>query len=95
MYWSDEFNYRITDPDAKRTITLTVNGREWALPEPSGSEPEKGATYWTDAPGGVFRYVWQGDVIDKTNFRDQCVHASESDAQAWADFNKWCRGGGV
>ena len=82
-------------PPPKRTITLTVNGREWVLPERSGSEPEKGATYWTDAPGGVFRYVWQGDVIDKTNFRDQRVHASESDAQAWADFNKWCRGGGI
>ena len=38
-------------PD-KRTITLTVNGR-------------------------------------------QCVHATEVDAQAWVDFIKWCRGGGV
>lgn len=80
-------------PPIKRTITLTVNGREWVLPEPFRNEPEKGATYWTDAPSGVFRYVWQGDVIDMTNFRDQRVHASESDAQAWADFNKWCRGG--
>ena len=82
-------------PPIKRTIALTVNGREWVLPEPFRNEPEKGATYWTDAPRGVFKYVWQGDVIDKTNFRDQRVHASESDAQAWADFNKWCRGGGV
>ena len=78
-------------PD-KRTITLTVNGREWVLPEPFKSEPEKGTAYWADTSGGVFRYVWQGDVIDKTNFRYQRVHASESDAQAWADFNKWCRG---
>lgn len=80
-------------PPVKRTVTLTVNGREWVLPEPFRNEPEKGTTYWTDKPGGVFRYVWQGDVIDKTNFRDQRVHASESDAKAWAEFDKWCRGG--
>ena len=83
-----------TEP-IKRTITLTLNGKEWVLPEPFRSEPEKGTTYWTDKPSGVFRYVWQADVIDKTNLRDQRVHASESDAQAWADFDKWCRGGGV
>ena len=23
------------------------------------------------------------------------IYATEADAQAWADFNKWCRGGGV
>ena len=23
------------------------------------------------------------------------VYATEADAQAWADFDKWCRGGGV
>ena len=82
-------------PPPKRYIGLTVNGWECVLPEPFRNEPEKGAAYWTDKPGGVSRYVWQGDAIDKTNLRDQRVHASESDAQAWADFNKWCRGGGV
>lgn len=23
------------------------------------------------------------------------IYATEADAQAWAGFNKWCRGGGV
>ena len=81
-------------PPIKRTITLTVNGKEWVLPEPLRGEPEKGATCWIDTMGAVAKHTWGGDVIDEIWSRDRRVHASESDAQAWADFDKWCRGGG-
>ena len=82
-------------PPDKRTITLTVNGREWVLPEPFRNEPEKGAAYWTDTPAGVAGYTWLGDAIDKIYFMGQRTHATEAECQAWADFDKWCRGGGV
>ena len=82
-------------PPDKRTITLTVNGREWVLPEPFRNEPEKGTAYWTDTPAGVTGYTWRGDAIDKIYFMGQRTHATEAECQAWADFDKWCRGGGV
>ena len=82
-------------PPDKRTITLTVNGREWVLPEPFRNEPEKGTTYWTDTPAGVAGYTWRGDAIDKIYFMGQRTHATEAECQAWADFDKWCRWGGV
>ena len=80
-------------PPIKRTITLTVNGREWVLPEPFRNEPEKGTAYWTDTPAGVTGYTWRGDAIDKIYFMGQRTHATEAECQAWADFDKWCRGG--
>ena len=85
-------------PPIKRTITLTVNGREWVLPEPiQGDEP---CNYWyISEANGIQSGRKDIDYYDNLRALIQMnggsVYATEADAQAWADFNKWCRGGGA
>lgn len=81
-------------PTIKPTVTMTVNGKEWVLPELFRDEPEEGTIYWTDTPSGAAKYTWRGDIVDKIYFMRQRVHASQSDCQAWSEFERWCRGGG-
>lgn len=82
-------------PPDKRTITLTVNGRVWLLPEPLRGSAEDNPHYWSDTPTGVAEFTWYGDSADMARLSDRRVHATENDAQAWAEFDKWCRGGGA
>ena len=85
-------------PPIKRTITLTVNGREWVLPEPiQGDEPRN---YWYISEANSIQSGRKGnDYYDDLRYRIKMnggsIYATEADAQAWADFDKWCRGGGV
>ena len=96
MYWSDEFNYRITDPDAKRTITLTVNGREWVLPEPLREAPEHNQLVFYISDDGTVRTCrWNNWAVLPTLYKVQRLHDTEADAKAWVEFDMWCRGGGV
>lgn len=85
-------------PPIKRTITLTVNGREWVLPEPiQGDEPRD---YWYISEASSIQSGRKGnDYYDKLRAKIKqnggSIYATEADAQAWADFDKWCRGGGA
>ena len=79
-------------------ITLTVNGRMWVLPEPlGGDEP---CDYWYVSGANSVESGRKGNVyydalraLIKEN--GGSIYATEADAQAWAEFYKWCRGGGA
>ena len=85
-------------PPPKRTITLTVNGREWVLPEPiQGGEP---CNYWymseaNSIQSGRKDNDYYDNLRRSIKMNGGSIYATEADAQAWADFDKWCRGGGV
>ena len=83
-------------PPIKRTITLTVNGREWVLPEPLRETPRHDQLVFYISDDGTVRTCrWNNWAVLPTLYKEQRLHNTEADAQAWADFNKWCRGGGV
>ena len=85
-------------PPIKRTITLTVNGREWVFPEPiQGDEP---CDYWYISEANSIQSGRKGnDYYDNLRAlikqNGGSVYATEAECQAWANFDKWCRGGGV
>ena len=85
-------------PPIKRTITLTVNGREWVLPEPLKKAPEKGAEYWivnNATHSGATCLHWDDHISERLALNHNTIHATAADAQAWSEFDKWCRGGAV
>ena len=83
-------------PPIKRTITLTVNGREWVLPEPLKGPFHLGRTYYVvGADGRPSLRAWMNADIDNFCQANLRMSDTKDDCQAWADFNKWCRGGGV
>ena len=85
-------------PPPKRNITLTVNGREWVLPEPiQGDEP---CNYWYISEANSIQsgrkdndYYDNLRALIKQN--GGSVYDTEADALAWSEFDKCCRGGGV
>ena len=82
-------------PPVKRTITLTVNGREWVLPEPLKDALEDDVVVWnTDVVGEPCSWVWRGTDTQLAALQAGNLYATADDTQAWADFDKWCRGGG-
>lgn len=83
-------------PPPKRTITLTVNGREWVLPEPLSEMPRHDQLVFYISDDGTVRACrWNNWVVLPKLYKEQRLHDTEADAQAWAGFDKWCRGGGV
>ena len=83
-------------PPPKRTVTLTVNGRGWVLPEPLRETPRHNQlVFYISDDGTVRTYRWNSWVVLPTLYKEQRLHATEADAQAWAEFDKWCRGGAV
>ena len=83
-------------PPPKRTITLTVNGREWVLPEPFKGPFHVGRTYYVMGEDGCPSLrVWEHTDVDKLCQSKLRMNDTEADCQAWAYFDKWCRGGGV
>ena len=83
-------------PPPKRTITLTVNGREWVLPEPLKGPFHAGRTYYVMGEDGCPSLrVWEHTDVDKLCQSKLRMNDTEADCQAWAYFDKWCRGGGV
>ena len=83
-------------PPIKRTVTLTVNGREWVLPEPLRETPRHDQLVFYIIDDGTGRSCqWNNWTVLPTLYKEQRLHDTEADAQAWADFDKWCRGGGV
>ena len=82
-------------PPIKCPITLTVNGREWVLPEPLKDAPEDDVVVWnTDVVGEPCSWVWRGTDTQLAALQAGNLYATADDTQAWADFDKWCRGGG-
>lgn len=83
-------------PPVKRTITLTVNGREWVLPEPLKGPFHVGRAYYVMGEDGrPSLQVWAHTGFDKLCQSELRMNDNEAECQAWADFDKWCRGGGV
>ena len=94
----DDLEYYVghEPPPIKRTVTLTVNGRGWVLPEPLRETPRHNQlVFYISDDGTVRTYRWNSWVVLPTLYKEQRLHATEADARAWAEFDKWCRGGGV
>lgn len=90
----------LLDPTAifriKRTITLTVNGRVWVLPEPLSETPKHDQLVFYISDDGTVRACrWNNWAVLPTLYKEQRLHDTEADALAWSEFDKWCRGGGV
>lgn len=80
------------------TITLTVNGREWVLPEPMAHDAQRRFYYISEAnsaQAGFKDGVYYDNLRAHIKMNGGSIYATEADAQAWAEFDKWCRGGGV
>jgi len=83
-------------PPIKHTITLTVNGREWVLPKPLSETPEHDLLVFYISDDGTVRTCrWNSWVVLPTLYKEQRLHDTKADAQAWAEFDKWCRAGGA
>ena len=83
-------------PPPKRNITLTVNGREWVLPEPLRVKPAHDEAVWIlSIESRPTKWIWYDCEAQNAALAAGQLYATEADAQAWADFDKWCRGGGV
>ena len=85
-------------PPPKRTITLNVNGKEWVLPEPLTDDEPCDFYYISEAnrvQAGLEGVDYYDNLRTHIKMNGGSIYATEAGAQAWADFNKWCRGGGV
>ena len=85
-------------PPDKRTITLTVNGKEWVLPEPMTDDAQRRFYYISEAnsvQAGSKGNDYYDNLRTHIKLNGGSIYATEADAQAWADFDKWCRGGGA
>lgn len=93
--WPLEYHVDRTPPLPARSIALTVNGAVWALPEPLKETPAYKSVYWVlhrgDAQGPI---VWNECANDRMALAEGRCYATKEDAQAWAEFDKWCRMGG-
>ena len=91
-----EYHVGHEPPPIKRTITLTVNGREWVLPEPLSETPEHDQLVFYISDDGTVRACrWNNWAVLPTLYKVQRLHDTEADAKAWVEFDMWCRGGGV
>ena len=85
-------------PPPKRTITLNVNGKEWVLPEPLTDDEPCDFYYISEAnrvQAGLEGVDYYDNLRTHIKMNGGSIYATEAGAQAWADFNKWCRGGCV
>ena len=83
-------------PTIKPTVTLTVNGRMWLLPKPLKGPFHLGRAYYVAGEDGrPSLRVWEHTDVDKLCQSKLRMNDTEADCQAWAYFDKWCRGGGA
>ena len=83
-------------PTIKPTVTLTVNGRMWLLPKPLKGPFHLGRAYYVAGEDGCPSLrVWEHTDVDKLCQSKLRMNDTEADCQAWAYFDKWCRGGRV
>ena len=79
-----------------RTITLTVNGREWVLPEPLRVKPAHDEAVWIlSIESWPITWGWYDCKAQNAALAAGQLYATKDDCQAWAEFDKCCRGGGV
>jgi len=93
--WRSEDIYYVghEPPPIKRTITLTVNGKKWVLPEPLKEAPLT-PTHWEVNYGKAVECGWYGHSLNLDMLQRRLLYATKEDAQQWAEFDRWCRGGG-
>ena len=83
-------------PPIKRTITLTVNGREWVLPEPLRVKPAHDEAVWIlSIESWPITWGWYDCKAQNAALAAGQLYATKDDCLAWAEFDKCCRGGGV
>ena len=83
-------------PPIKRTITLTVNGREWVLPEPLRVKPAHDEAVWIlSIESWPITWGWYDCKAQNAALAAGQLYATKDDCLAWAEFDKWCRRGGV
>ena len=81
-------------PPPKRYIGLTVNGRAWVLPEPLRVKPAHDEVVWIlSIESWPTRWIWYDCEAQNAALAAGQLYATEADVQAWAEFDKWCRGG--
>ena len=81
-------------PPIKRTITLTVNGREWVLPEPLRVKPAHDEAVWIlSIESWPITWGWYDCEAQNAALAAGQLYATKDDCQAWAEFDKCCRGG--
>ena len=91
-----EYHVGHEPPPPKRYIGLTVNGRMWVLPEPLKAAPKHDQLVFYISDDGTVRSCrWNNWVVLPTLYKERRLHDTEAEAQAWAEFDKCCRGGGV
>ena len=93
-----DFEYYVghEPPPIKRTITLTVNGREWVLPEPLRVKPAHDEAVWIlSIESWPITWGWYDCKAQNAALAAGQLYATKDDCQAWAEFDKCCRGGGV
>ena len=76
--------------------TLTVNGKEWDLPEPLTDDAPRDFYYISEVNTikmGFAKSKYHNEIRTQIEQNGGSVYDTEADAQAWADFDKWCRGG--
>ena len=85
-------------PPPKRTVTFVVNDTKWVLPAPLRGDGARDFWYFSER-GSIKRgfkiSTYYDEIRTSIEQNGGSVYASKEDAQAWADFFKWCRGGGV
>lgn len=85
-------------PPYKRTVTLTVNGKKWVLPAPLRGDETCVFWYFSETGGikwGFNNSDYYNEIRALIKHNGGGLYASKEDAKEWAEFNKWCREGGV
>ena len=85
-------------PPHKRTVTLTVNGKKWVLPAPLRGDETCVFWYFSETGGikwGFNNSDYYNEIRYLIKHNGGGLYASKEDAKEWAEFNKWCREGGV
>lgn len=68
--------------------TVTIDGKEYPVPEPMREKPEMGQRYWFVRQGRALYRAWRGDDDDEEYRRHHHIYATFDEAQqAWAIHN--------
>ena len=77
-----------------RTVEVSARGKTFHLPEPMREVPEINERYWfITAHGESYVERWRNSFLDRARLVVGRCNATEADAQAWADFERFARTG--
>ena len=96
--WSELLDYATDDGHEwrlkPRTVTHVIHGKTFTLPEPMTKEPvEEGNFYFSDTNAEVRCAEWFDNKFQTSMLAAGRCHATEADAQAWSDFERFARTG--